>query len=35
MRRAWYRYTAVEAFADSIKVEFKMDGYFFELGFSF
>lgn len=33
--RAGYRYTAVEAFADSIKVEFKMDGYFFELAITF
>ncbi|MHC4819020.1 MAG: porin family protein [Planctomycetota bacterium] len=33
--RAGYRYTAVEAFADSIKVEFKMDGFFVEVGFTF
>jgi hypothetical protein len=33
--RAGYRYTAVEAYADSIKIEFKMDGYFVEVGFAF
>ncbi|MHC4972257.1 MAG: porin family protein [Planctomycetota bacterium] len=33
--RAGYRYTSVEAFADSIKVEFKMDGFFVEVGFTF
>ena len=33
--RGGYRYTSVEAFADSIKVEFKMDGFFVEAGFTF
>jgi hypothetical protein len=33
--RAGYRYTAVEAYADSIKVEFEMDGFFVEVGFTF
>jgi hypothetical protein len=33
--RAGYRYTSVEAFADGIKVEFKIDGYFFEIAVTF
>jgi len=33
--RGGYRYTSVEAFADDIKVEFKMDGYFFEIAVTF
>ena len=33
--RGGYRYTSVEAFADSIKVEFKMDGYFVQLAVTF
>ena len=33
--RGGYRYTSVEAFADSIKVEFKMDGYFVNLAITF
>jgi hypothetical protein len=33
--RGGYRYTDVEAFADSVKVEFKMDGFFFELAITF
>jgi hypothetical protein len=33
--RAGYRHTSVEAFADAIKVEFKMDGFFFELAITF
>jgi hypothetical protein len=33
--RGGYRYTSVEAYADSIKVEFKMDGYFVQLALTF
>jgi len=33
--RGGYRYTSVEAFADDIKFEFKMDGYFVQLAITF
>jgi hypothetical protein len=33
--RGGYRYTSVEAFADGIKAEFKMDGFFVNVGLTF
>jgi hypothetical protein len=33
--RGGYRYTSVEAYADNIKLEFKMDGYFVQLAVTF